>query len=377
MNAHTTKPARRSSRLPGVATSSMCHVCFAEIPATVERWDDGAIYLTKTCPAHGTSDVMVERDAEFCLAATRLRGAVWTNSASTILEVTHRCNNRCPNCYHEEDRGQAEPGIDEVLGRVASIATPYICLVGGEPTVRRDLPALVAAIHARGRHVSMYSNGIRLADKGYASELVAAGLQDVAFSMHHPEYSHPSIYKKKLAALDELAAAGLCITHLSFSLQHAGQIPDILDFMERNRHRTHHFRIRSAYRPEHVDWFVSDLYALVKAEADRRGKDFRFFAGCQNTRYQVGFLYDDVRLWLMSWPSNLAIDLGHARGYPKALLLDGVETHFCRAICIQDGLRRGWFAGRRIEPQVRPAVMAGPAVSSERPVEGAAAIHGG
>ena len=214
-------------------------------------WGGGATGrydLMKTCPAHGTSDVMVERNADFCRAATGHRGAVWTNSPSTIVEVTHRCNNRCPNCYHEEDRGRSEPDIQQVLGRVASIATPYICLVGGEPTVRRDLPALVAALTVRGRHISMYSNGIRLADKGYADELVAVGLKDVAFSMHHPEYSHPSIYAKKLAALDELAAARLRITHLLFSLQHAGQVPDILDFVERNRHRAGHFRIKVRLR---------------------------------------------------------------------------------------------------------------------------------
>jgi hypothetical protein len=334
-------------------TSSMCHRCFAEVPAEVERRHDGTIVMTKTCRAHGRSEVVVERSAAFCLAAARCRGTAWTNSPSTILEVTHRCNNRCPNCYHEDERGADEPSLDDVLGRVVSIATPYVCLVGGEPTVRRDLAALVAALSARGRHVSMYSNGIRLADQGYAGELKAAGLRDVAFSLHHPEYSHPSIYRKKLQALDRLADAALPVAHISFSLQHEGQVPDILDFIEANRHRAHHFRIRSAYESEHVGWFVSELHALVKAEAERRGKRFAFFPGCQNTRYQVGFLYDDVRLWLMSWPSNLAIDLGHARGYPKALLLDGVETHFCRAICIQDGIRRGWFAGRRIEPRVQ------------------------
>jgi organic radical activating enzyme len=375
MSVHTPSPAGRST--PETLSSSMCHVCFAEVPARVERRTDGAVYMMKTCPAHGTTDVMVERDADFCLSAARHRGAVWTNSPSTILEVTHRCNNRCPNCYHEEDRGEAEPGIDGILGRIVSIATPYVCLVGGEPTVRRDLPALVDAIRRRGRHVSMYSNGIRLADKGYANDLADAGLQDVAFSMHHPEYSHPSIYRKKLVALDELASSRLRITHLSFSLQHEGQIPDILEFIERNRHRAGHFRIRSAYEPEHVAWFVSELYALVKAEADRRGKAFRFFPGCQNTRYQVGFLYDDIRLWLMSWPSNLAIDLGHARGYPKALLLDGVEAHFCRAICIQDGLRRGWFAGRRIEREARKVEWAQDPAACGCATETAAGIQGG
>jgi hypothetical protein len=344
------EPTRHGLR---ALSSSMCHVCFAEVPASLERRVDGAVYMTKTCPAHGTSDVMVERDAAFCLEAARNRGEEWTNSAATLVEITHRCNNRCPNCYHDDDRRVPEPSVEQIIGRVVSIPTPYICLLGGEPTVRHDLPDLVAAITARGRYVSMYTNGIRFAQPGYAEKLSTAGVREIAFSMHHPEYSHPSIYKKKLEALDLLAASPLRIGHLSFSLQHEGQIPDILDFMERNRHRPHHFRIRSAYEPEHVSWFVSELYQLVKAEADRRGKSLQFHPSCQNTRYQVGFLFDDIPLWLMSWPSNLAIDLGHARGYPRAALLDGVEAHFCRAICIQDGLRRGWFAGRRIDP--RPA----------------------
>ena len=176
MNPHATDPVRLASTPPAAPSSSMCHVCFAEVPATVER-RDRAIYMSKTCPAHGTSDVMVERDADFCLAATRHRGVAWTNSPSTIVEVTHRCNNRCPNCYHEDDRGHTEPGIDQVLGRVASIATPYICLVGrrADGSPRPSGPDRRRCT-ARGRHVSMYSNGIRLADRGYAAESRGGGI---------------------------------------------------------------------------------------------------------------------------------------------------------------------------------------------------------
>jgi MoaA/NifB/PqqE/SkfB family radical SAM enzyme len=357
-----------------VRTSSMCHVCFAEIPAVVERRADNTLSMTKTCRAHGTTVAIVERDADFCQESARYIGRQRVNSHVVVVEVTNRCNNRCPNCYHAEDRGIPEPTLDEIVGRVISIPTTHICLAGGEPTLRSDLPEIVRLAAAEGRAVTMYTNGIRLAEPGYANTLADAGLNWIGFSLHHPEYSHPSIYRKKLLALDELAASRLRIGHIAFSLQHEGQIPDILDFIERNWHRSDHFRIRSAYEPEQVPWFVSDLYHLVEAEARRRGTTFEFLPECANSRYAVGFLYGGKPLWLMSWPSNIAIDLRHARGYPRAYFLDGVEANFCRAVCIQNGLRRGWFAGRRIErrPWEQEAPAAAPARESRREAEPAA-----
>ena len=68
----TASDARQA--LKRAATASICHTCFAEIPAVVEERDDGALYIVKTCRAHGVSEAMAERDAGFCREAMRHKG---------------------------------------------------------------------------------------------------------------------------------------------------------------------------------------------------------------------------------------------------------------------------------------------------------------
>jgi MoaA/NifB/PqqE/SkfB family radical SAM enzyme len=327
-------------------TASICPECYEEIPALLSI-DGNAILLSK---AHCGKEwvAVAEPDVDFCRQAEASRGDVWSNLSSCLVEITHRCNNKCPNCYHSEDRGGTEPTPLEIIARVQAIPVGMICLIGGEPTVRDDLPELISNLVAIGRCPVMYTNGIKLADREYARSLKDAGLQGIAFSLHHPEYSHPRVLDKKRDALEVLRDENMFVEHLAFSLDNEGQIPGILDEIERYRDYAMSFRIRSGYQPKDQKWFVSDLHKLVKAEADHRGKVLRFYTGADNTRYQVGFEYDGIKVWLMSWPSDITIDLAHARGFPQAAFFPGAVQHFCRAVVTQEGLRKGWFNGKRI-----------------------------
>lgn len=83
---------------------------------------------------------------------------------------------------------------------------------GGEPTLRKDLPQLIALARKVGYgYVRIQTNGIRMADFAYTKELVDAGLTFVKFSIHgHDAATHdrgtmiPGSFQACLDAIENL-----------------------------------------------------------------------------------------------------------------------------------------------------------------------------
>jgi len=110
------------------------------------------------------------------------------------VSVTDRCNFRCGYCMPKETFGpgfrflpRAEILTFEEITRVVEAATALgvnkVRLTGGEPLLRRDLPALVRMLAELPEitDLAMTTNGALLAK--VAQELAAAGLQRVTVSL--------------------------------------------------------------------------------------------------------------------------------------------------------------------------------------------------
>src|SRR5688572_23059205 len=106
------------------------------------------------------------------------------------LSVTDRCNLRCSYCMPEADYVwlPREDILDfeeiESLVRVfQEVGVDRVRLTGGEPLLRRDLPALVAQLAAlpRIRDLALTTNGVLLADQAHA--LKSAGLHRITVSL--------------------------------------------------------------------------------------------------------------------------------------------------------------------------------------------------
>jgi molybdenum cofactor biosynthesis enzyme MoaA len=96
---------------------------------------------------------------------------------SIVVDVTHRCNMACANCYVPN---RAIPDLDarwlvSIFRRLPR--GRYVRFVGGEPTLREDLPQLIREARACGHHPVVLSNGLRFADRDYVRHLKRAGLQ--------------------------------------------------------------------------------------------------------------------------------------------------------------------------------------------------------
>ena len=106
------------------------------------------------------------------------------------LSVTDRCNLRCSYCMPEKDYVWLPKDdilhfeeIDRLVAIFERLGVDRIRLTGGEPLLRRDVPALVERLARRPaiRDLAMTSNGVLLAD--HAQALKDAGLHRITVSL--------------------------------------------------------------------------------------------------------------------------------------------------------------------------------------------------
>ncbi len=190
-------------------TESVCPVCLRVLPAQYRSEPDG-VYLDKSCPEHGAfSSLIWEGDARSYFAwATNNRASEApvggkapekgcpldcglcsehrTKGCCVLLELTKRCDLRCPICFASAgENAGPEPDLDELAAQYDYLTAhggPFnIQLSGGEPTMRDDLPEIIRLGREKGfSFFQLNTNGLRLArEPGYAETLKRAGLNTV------------------------------------------------------------------------------------------------------------------------------------------------------------------------------------------------------
>ena len=185
-------------------TKSLCPEDLGVLDA--ELWEhDGQVIMKKSCPEHGDFEDLYWSDYQEYLRAEKFRdhgtglhhpresklgcpldcGLCQNHQTHTILlimEITQRCNLRCPICF-------ARAGVDDdthdlSLDQIRSILeytqqNNYPLRVrgvgnsGGEPTLRDDLPEIIQMEKDLGfDYVLIMTNGLRLAkDLDYFKKL--------------------------------------------------------------------------------------------------------------------------------------------------------------------------------------------------------------
>jgi uncharacterized radical SAM superfamily Fe-S cluster-containing enzyme len=229
-------------------TESVCPQCLRRIPAArVARGDD--VYLCKTCPEHGAFSTVIWRGTPAyetwvrpktpsrptSPATTVDRGCPFDcglcpdhrqTSCCVLLEVTQRCDLRCRVCFADAGHGRTrDPSGDPSPERIESwyrtlltTAGPVnIQLSGGEPTLRDDLPEIIALGRGFGfTFFQLNTNGLRLGrDPGYVRRLADAGLSTVflQFDSTRDEANRAlrgrPLSARKCAAIERCADVGL------------------------------------------------------------------------------------------------------------------------------------------------------------------------
>lgn len=116
------------------------------------------------------------------------------------ISLTQRCNLKCVFCHMEgQPQAREELSAAEIVRAVAAgakVGIDRVKLTGGEPTLRTDLPEIVAGLRPLVNEISMTTNGLLLTE--LARPLKAAGLDRVNVSL--PSLDAPTY--KRLTGVD-------------------------------------------------------------------------------------------------------------------------------------------------------------------------------
>ena len=225
-------------------TESLCPICMRVVEAQILD-QDGEVVMMKLCPEHGVSRTSIWPDAahfrwmnafRLPLQPPREKATVWGTCPMVCglcadhlrqptlveIEVTQRCNLRCPVCFVAAAQAPEDPGLAQIEAMYAAILRQTgprtsIQLTGGEPTVRADLAEIIRTGRRLGfTAIEVNTNGLALArDPEYARELAQAGLGGVYLQFDgltgraYKQIRSADLLEDKLRAVENCRAAGL------------------------------------------------------------------------------------------------------------------------------------------------------------------------
>jgi len=139
------------------------------------------------------------------------------------IAITYRCQNRCDFCYASspyrgnEFKEMTAEQIKLLIDKIHDDAkVPTISFTGGEPTMRKDLPELIAYAVKKGMRTNLITNGVKSSDRELVKKLAGAGLHSAQVSLEsHDELIHNRItgnmeaYKKTVSGIHNLKESGI------------------------------------------------------------------------------------------------------------------------------------------------------------------------
>ena len=130
--------------------------------------------------------------------------------------LTYKIPANSPAEYAPTKRVDQELTTEEwmvVLDKAWQFGIPHVIFTGGEPTLREDLPALIAHAEKVGQVTGLLTDGLKLADKDYLNTLLQTGLDHVMI-VFQPEN------EKAWKAIETVMPEDLFVTvHLSVDSQ--------------------------------------------------------------------------------------------------------------------------------------------------------------
>ena len=158
------------------------------------------------------------------------------------LALTYRCNNECEHCYNARSRRHPELTTAEwkrILDQLWQIGIPHVVFTGGEPTLRADLPELIAHAERNGQITGLNTNGRRFKDASFVQALVDAGLDHVQITL---ELHDPLVHDRMVAATgahqetvqgirNALQTKLYVMTNTTLLIHNSPGLPETLDFL--------------------------------------------------------------------------------------------------------------------------------------------------
>lgn len=223
-------------------TTTVCHHCLRMLPATLEAIQ-GDVWMRKTCPEHGEQVTLYWKDASFFEEATRRIPKInicaqpdcakgvecrehFQRVANILLNITERCNWDCPSCFSESGKDRQDMTVDWLKAHLTEGPKPgsrtTVAILGGEPTVHKDLPEIIHYITQLGYTARLVTNGSRLHQREYLQKLYAAGLRWVILQfdgfdddIHKAFRRQDNLLERRMAAIAACQSMGIKVQFAS------------------------------------------------------------------------------------------------------------------------------------------------------------------
>lgn len=325
-------------------TLSVCEKCYRHISAVrFER--DGAIWLSKECPEHGSVEHLIEPDAEFYYSF----GYEKHHIQSYLIETTNRCNLACPHCYQMPDNASKDPSIDALIDIIKSWPDDgfSVALCGAEPTARKDLPELIRAIKAltgKPRRVMILTNGVYLSKREYAEQFV--GIDDLMWTMglNHPTYQGSTVREKQMQAIENMRILGLHLKNISYTLYDLTQLEYCLKEIQDLKNQCEQFRIRVGadigrtpwdHRKVYLSQLVTEVEKYCKKHKWNIVRDHEYL---HTNKAHYSTLIDGIRVKIIQWPDATTLDLSEMQTESWAQIVPGIPVSpLVHQVILRDG----------------------------------------
>ncbi len=204
-----------------------------------------------------------------------------------LWEITRACNLRCAHCAAGAGRRrEGELSTAEALAlcdELADLGVPAVCLMGGEPLVRRDWPELARRLRQRGVAVGVVTNGWLLDGRaaGVMEDLgvcqVGTSLDAADPGLHDRMRGRPGAHRRALQAIDRIRGMSLDYRTVitSVSRTNLAELPALADLLARRAPGfTWMVNVTSGHDPDRMDPGLllgpEGFLALARFIADQR-----------------------------------------------------------------------------------------------------------
>ena len=324
-------------------TKSLCGVCYKEVVANVSLVGD-EILLYKFCPEHGNQTGVIEIDPFFYMELQKNFNKLYQGH---FVDVTNRCNLNCKYCFHPKSDSE-DISIESIWAECALTPGPYI-FTGGEPTIRTDLPEILARCQSLGE-LNLLTNGFGFIDKNYLAECC----KYIAKSEDNTTHISLSIHQEASyldTVLDNFKFFGHKLYSAMFVIDTLDQLPAIVKFAQKHRGVFSNIRIRIATNI----WNESRVWESGKHTRLYSSQIIKYFESLgpviisKNAKIVfTPFIFDGIEFIAGNWYDVHNIDLLDLAIPPTYRAKNGEVTDFVRAMLINEGVNNGWLAGTRL-----------------------------
>lgn len=219
---------------------SICSTCFRKVEGKI-IFQDGSVYLLKSCPMHGPERVLVADDVDYyrrcreifikppemprvfntpvrwgCPYDCGLCADHQQHSCLSLIEVTDHCNLKCPICYaesgpsrpHYRTLGHIQQLIDAVVRNEGE--PDVVQISGGEPTLHPDFFTILDRAKAAPiRHLMVNTNGIRIAQEEDFAKRLADYMPDFEIYLQFDSFEREPLMALRGADLRDIHARAL------------------------------------------------------------------------------------------------------------------------------------------------------------------------